>query len=70
MKDVRRQVALAVNARARLFNEMCEVAPVMSRLHQFASEFSAAATTAERAFAVIFAINPQVSTRDIQFDSA
>lgn len=60
MKDARRNISSAIAARVRLFSEMCEATPKMGRLLKFADEFSSAATAAERAFSILFAINPQV----------
>ena len=61
LKDARRNITAAVAARVRLFGEMCEATPKMGRLLKFANEFSHAAAAAERAFSILFAINPQVN---------
>ena len=60
LKDARRNIAAAIAARMRFFGEMCEATPKMGQLLKFANEFSSSASAAERAFSILFAINPQV----------
>ena len=60
MQDARVQTSRAVSEQAALFREMCEGIPNMGKLHGHSIALSNAASFAEKAFSIIFSINPQV----------
>ena len=60
MKDADIETRRAVAAQAALFHGMCESVPSLSDLQKQSTALGVAAAAAEKAFTVVFAINPQV----------